>query len=211
MDGVIFDSVGAIMDYQLYKYPTATREELLDELKGATDSPLKKHTLLERSEEQKALDQERYLHAKMQSVVFPGMIELLSHLHQQDYTIVLNTNAYMKNTEPLLKKAGIFELFDMIATRDLHNKKSEKFKLIDQYYSAGAADTVFVTDTVGDVREANKVGIPTIAVTWGAHNREHFEEQPFNNLIGIVDSAEELQHLIEIKLAARNSSVISSL
>jgi phosphoglycolate phosphatase len=197
MDGVIFDSVGAIMEYQMYKYPTVTREELLENLKGGEDSPLANHTRIKRSEEQKALDQQRYLDAKMQSIVFPGMRELLSHMHRQGYTIVLNTNAYMKNTDPLLKKAGIFELFDMVATRDLHDKKSEKFQLIDQHYSAGTADTLFITDTIGDIREAAKAHIPTIAVTWGAHTREHFEGESFDNLIDIVDSVEELQQRIE--------------
>ncbi len=53
-----------------------------------------------------------------------------------------------------------------------------------------------MTDTLGDVREADIAGIPTIAVTYGAHNRSYFEREKHENLIAIVDTVKELEKTI---------------
>ncbi len=55
------------------------------------------------------------------------------------------------------------------------------------------ANTIFVTDTLGDIREATKVGIRTIAETFGFHNRERLKlGDPFR----IVDSWEEIEAVV---------------
>ena len=60
-----------------------------------------------------------------------------------------------------------------------------------------AAFMVFVTDTLGDLREADQAGVPTIAVTWGAHGKEHFSAGSYPNLIAVVDSIPELDAILE--------------
>ena len=70
--------------------------------------------------------------------------------------------------------------------------KTEKFKTIDRLYNSDAQHSIFITDTLGDLREAKLAGVPTICVTWGAHDRSYFEREPHENLLKIVDTSQEL-------------------
>jgi phosphoglycolate phosphatase-like HAD superfamily hydrolase len=54
----------------------------------------------------------------------------------------------------------------------------------------------FITDTLGDIRDADVANVPTIAVTWGAHNHSYFNREKNKNLIKIVDSVSELQECL---------------
>ena len=56
---------------------------------------------------------------------------------------------------------------------------------------------LFITDALGDLKDADIAGVPTIAVTWGVHNKSFFEKEKHINLIGIVDTVEELSNLIK--------------
>lgn len=50
-------------------------------------------------------------------------------------------------------------------------------------------DAVFITDTLGDIREARECDIDSIAVTWGFHERKTLEK---GNPIVIVSDPREL-------------------
>ena len=129
--------------------------------------------------------------------MFSGVRELLEKLHKQGYILVINTGAYNRNCIPILEYSKITHLFDFIATAELSKSKLEKFKLIEDKYGVVKKDILFVTDALGDVREANIAGIPTIAVTWGVHDKSFFEREKHSNLIGIANTVKELNDFIE--------------
>ena len=53
---------------------------------------------------------------------------------------------------------------------------------------------MFITDTIGDLREARHVHLRSIAVTWGYHPKELLEaENPFR----IVSEFDEIKEIIE--------------
>jgi phosphoglycolate phosphatase-like HAD superfamily hydrolase len=71
--------------------------------------------------------------------------------------------------------------------------------MIKEKYGVDSGDMIFITDTLGDIREADHEGVPTIAVTWGIHDHEYFNREPHDNLIAIVDSVSDLKDkLIDI-------------
>ena len=109
---------------------------------------------------------------------------------------MLNTNAYTRNTLPILEYSKTNHLFDFIATAELSKSKIEKFKLIEDRYNENKKDVLFITDSLGDIKEADTAGVPTIAVTWGVHDRLFFESESHSNLIGIVDTVKELEDFI---------------
>jgi phosphoglycolate phosphatase len=39
-------------------------------------------------------------------------------------------------------------------------------------YGIGAEDCLFITDTLGDIKEAHHMKVPTVAVTWGYQSIE---------------------------------------
>lgn len=64
------------------------------------------------------------------------------------------------------------------------------------YTTIGTSLMIFITDTLGDIRDADLANVPTVAVTWGAHNRSFFNREPHKNLVKIVDDVEELQRYL---------------
>ena len=129
--------------------------------------------------------------------MFKGVKELLEELHEKGYILILNTNAYERNCLPLLENSGITTIFDFIASAEISKDKMDKFKLIKDKYSADKKDILFITDALGDIKDADISDVPTVAVTWGVHDRLFLEREKHLNLIGIVDTVKELEDFIE--------------
>ena len=200
MDGVIFDSIPFAEKFYLEGHPGMTSEMYKEIHSGNFHEETKKysHLQLEGTEEEKIKRNSEYAEKKKNfTKMFKGIREFLQDLHNFGYLLVLNTNGYNRNCMPLLETSGIKELFDFIATAELSKSKIEKFKLIEEKYKTSNKDVIFITDALGDVKEADIANVPTIAVTWGVYNRKFFEREKHNNLIGIVDTVEELNEFIK--------------
>ena len=122
---------------------------------------------------------------------------MLEELRSDGYLLVLNTNAYDENCLPLLENSGIKTQFNFIATANLSKDKVEKLKLIEYKFNTKKEDILFVTDALGDVRDADIAEVPTVAVTWGVHDASFFELENHPSLVGIVNSVEELLSFIK--------------
>jgi phosphoglycolate phosphatase len=60
----------------------------------------------------------------------------------------------------------------MVLGVETHKSKEVKFGIIFEETGLLKDECVFVTDTLGDILEANKVGVRTIAVTFGYHDEK---------------------------------------
>lgn len=199
MDGVLIDSIPFAKKYFMENHPGVT-SKMYDEIHcGNFHEEIKKysHFTKERTEEEKETRRQEYSKIKSKTPMFKGVRELLEKLHDGGYILVLNTNAYERNTLPILENSQITHFFDFIATAELSKDKTEKFVLIENKYKADKKDILFVTDALGDVKEAALADIPTVAVTWGVHSGSLFERGKYSNLIGIVDTVKELEDFIE--------------
>lgn len=92
-----------------------------------------------------------------------------------------------------LAQNGIAEYFTATFFKEDHLRKREKFKMLFATYGASVHDTVFITDTVGDVHEAKEISLKAIAVTFGFHDRARLVKAAPEAL---VDSWEELVALL---------------
>jgi phosphoglycolate phosphatase len=198
MDGVLFDTTAVASSNMRYRFPDITPEMEKELLVGNFHEEVSKLTLPRRpeTEEEVSARKLRYAEAKALSLMYAGVKELLVDLKNHGYTIALNTSAYDNNCLPLLVNSNIKDLFDFLGTAEISKSKVEKFKMVQEKYGVEKDDMLFVTDTLGDIRESDIAGIPTIAVTWGAHDKSYFEREEHKNLIKIVDTAEELKNLI---------------
>lgn len=88
-----------------------------------------------------------------------------------------------------LEKENIADSFSDILGFETHKRKVVKFKLLLEKYSLDSSHAIFVTDTLGDILEANEVGIKSIGVTWGLHDKETLKD---GNPKSIVDSPADL-------------------
>lgn len=94
---------------------------------------------------------------------------------------------YLKNNE-------IDNLFSFIYGLETHKLKTFKFKKILEELNLKKDECIFITDTLGDILEANEVGIQTIAVNFGYHERERLQK---GNPIKIISRFEELIEAIK--------------
>lgn len=71
-----------------------------------------------------------------------------------------------------LEANHISRLFSGVLAGELNRRKMEKFEYLFETCHITPGETVFVTDTLGDILEANEVGLRTIAVDFGYHSAE---------------------------------------
>jgi phosphoglycolate phosphatase len=199
MDGVIFDSVAFAAQHVRSQYPDMTEEMHQELLSGNFHEELAKLTIpkLQLTDEERATRKLEYSKNKLTMPLYGGIKELLIDLHNQGYLLMLNTSAYERNCIPLLERENLTRLFTLVAAAELSKSKVEKFNIIKEQYGVTADEMIFVTDTLGDLREAERAGVPTVAVTWGGHNETFFTREPHTNLIKIVNSMSELKETIE--------------
>ncbi|MBP9772020.1 MAG: HAD family hydrolase [Candidatus Pacebacteria bacterium] len=198
-DGVLFDTSTVTEEAIFEMYPGITPEMQREVLCGNFHEEIEKLKHLKKAEtdEEKAERKLRYAEKKSHALMYPGAQEFLKKFHSEGCVLVLNTSAFDRNCVPLLERAGVKDLFDFLATKEVSKSKVEKFKVIQEKYNANTEDILFITDTLGDLRESDIAGVPTIAVLWGAHDRSYFTREEHPNLIGIVASFDELTELVE--------------
>lgn len=127
---------------------------------------------------------------------FDGVVDLLKKL-SENYSFFIITSSSDVNIINFLKKESVFDCFTEILGVEFDKSKIVKFNYILDKYNLKKDNVLFVTDTLGDVLEANKVGLRSVAVTWGFHDREILEEaEPF----AYADDVEELFEIISSNL-----------
>lgn len=86
--------------------------------------------------------------------------------HAVWHVVSSNCERAIQNT---LREAGVEHLFGLILGQEAHASKVQKFLHLFNAKGFTADETVYLTDTLGDLTEAHNVGIRTIAVTFGYH------------------------------------------
>ncbi|MCX6791019.1 MAG: HAD-IA family hydrolase [Candidatus Gribaldobacteria bacterium] len=110
-----------------------------------------------------------YIPKLLQLPVIDGIREALIELSGQ-YKLIIISSSTSNVIHDWLTKHNLVQYFVDILGADVHKSKIEKIKMVFEKYGTGVADCVFITDTLGDLREANKLNVQSLAVTYGVHN-----------------------------------------
>ncbi|OGC85064.1 hypothetical protein A3F55_02245 [Candidatus Adlerbacteria bacterium RIFCSPHIGHO2_12_FULL_53_18] len=114
-----------------------------------------------------------------QVTLVPSMGEVVATL-AETYTLVIISSTITLPIERLLEKYNLRKYFTEVMGNDVHKSKVEKIRMVFTKYSVAAQYCVFITDTLGDMREAEKSGIGALGVTWGFHTVETLQRgNPF--------------------------------
>jgi len=100
---------------------------------------------------------------------FPGIYEVIKTLSQH-YVLTINSSSYTDMIRQVLVNHNLSSYFHSVLGADVATSKVEKIKLAIANHQTAPDQTIMITDTLGDLREANQVGLKTIAVTWGFHD-----------------------------------------
>lgn len=121
-----------------------------------------------------------------------GIVEAIKQLHK-DYRMVVISSTISSPIREYLDKHDLVRHFDKIYGGDVHKSKVAKIKMVFTEFKVESDGCIFVTDTLGDMREAARMGIKSIGVTWGFQKLESLQK---GNPIAIVDSPKELVELL---------------
>ncbi|XLQ20535.1 MAG: HAD hydrolase-like protein [Candidatus Moraniibacteriota bacterium] len=98
------------------------------------------------------------------------------------------------NIKDFFKEKNICENLCTIYGVETNPSKEKKFEKILKNTKLDVENIIFVTDTLGDLKEANSLGIASIAVTWGFQRVDTLEKgAPF----GFANSSGDIVKLIK--------------
>lgn len=163
---VLFDFDGVIVD-SFATGLTLTRHSLQDEnFSPESLRDLFMGNIFTRIAQQKktsVLTEADYLmyYGEMMPAPLPAVKDVLQKI---DIPCGIVSSARSSSLHRYLIKYCLHEYFTSVLGADVHTSKVEKFKMAMTAAAVSAEETIFITDTLGDIREANHVGIDTIAV-----------------------------------------------
>jgi phosphoglycolate phosphatase len=130
-----------------------------DGIKGKRLNKLKKETALLR------------LKTAEEIGVFKGIPVVLKELKKK-YKLAIISSSFGKSIKKSLKHSGILKYFDFVIGAEKEESKVKKIKLCMRKFKLKNSEVIYVGDTSGDVVEAKKAKVKSIAVSWGYQNKE---------------------------------------
>lgn len=120
--------------------------------------------------------------------LYADLIPVLAKL-QAGNILVIVSSSDSEDIRLILRLHQLQDYFQDIFGSDVNFSKKEKILQALAKYGIDKGNACYIGDTVGDIKEAQAVGIRTIAVTWGWHSREMLTAARPDHLI---DRPEEL-------------------
>ena len=121
-----------------------------------------------------------------------GMPDVLAGL-SQTHTMAIVSSTINAPIQAFLDRHDIAAHFDTVMGADVHKSKVHKIKLAFDMYEASPEQCLFITDTLGDMREATKAGVRSVGVSWGWHDHATLQS---GNPIAIADTPAQLAEAI---------------
>ncbi len=126
--------------------------------------------------------------------------EIVPVIHKlaQDHTLIIISSTISPPIASFLELHNLKECFKEILGNDIEKSKVKKIQDVLRRYRIQPSETVLITDTLGDIKEANQCGVKSVAVTWGFHSKETLAKgQPHqiinhpNEIIKAIESYEK--------------------
>jgi len=111
----------------------------------------------------------------------------------KEYTLVIISSIDEDIIFPYLKRSNALHFFKDIWGYKTEMSKIKKFKIFLKKYKISKKDCLFITDTLGDILEANKVGIPSLGVSWGYHHKKTLLK---GSPVFVADSVREMENFL---------------
>ncbi|HRH33322.1 MAG TPA: HAD family hydrolase [bacterium] len=188
-DGVIVDSFAPAFSVTKVICPDVTEDDYRRRFEGNINS-WQESNHGHSNKCQHAIDFfSKYLPRMRKEVsLMKGMAEVIVE-SSKNFTLVIISSTTSQGIKNFLEDHHLLHYFTEILGNDISPSKIEKMKIIFSKYGIAAKDCLFITDTLGDLKEAAEVNIKTVAVTWGFHSLKTLEK---GNPWVIVNTSQEL-------------------
>jgi phosphoglycolate phosphatase len=135
----------------------------------------------------------RYTPELMASQPDEKMVSVIRIL-AREHTLIIVSSTITSAISAFLDLHGLRNVFAEILGNDVDRSKVKKLRDVIRRYDIDPSETIFITDTLGDIREATECGVRSIAVTWGYHSAETLQKgEPYQ----IVDIPSKLLETVE--------------
>ncbi len=111
-----------------------------------------------------------------------------------DHTCIIISSTISEAIKSYLIEYGLEDLFVEILGNDVEKSKVKKIEDVLRRYNVLPTETIFITDTLGDIREAKKCNVESIAITWGFHSVETLQK---GNPLYVVDHPTNILDIIK--------------
>ena len=129
----------------------------------------------------------------IQLPIVEGMGDVIQQVQMLGQSFIVSSGC-RENIHSFFVNNGICENICTIYGVETSPSKEEKFAKILNDTGVNSDNVIFVTDTLGDLNEANALGISSIAVTWGFQRAETLQKgSPF----GFANSSGDIVELIK--------------
>jgi pyrophosphatase PpaX len=185
LDGTLIDSVRLILDSYHHTLATHGLPARSDEewLRGVgtplrvqfadwSDDPERLEALIATYREYNLRNHDRMV------TIYPGVLDAMRELKLRGATTGLVTSKNQQGAIRGLRLVGLHELIDvMVCADDVENPKPhpEPVERAVRLLGADPASTVYIGDSIHDMRSGRAAGVQTAAVLWGPFGREHLE------------------------------------
>ena len=195
---ILFDFDGVIADTYSFCYrisnlrTPSTHEEYRAKFEGNINDAVKKT-------EQAKPDAEpfdffaHYTPELMKCPPNDEMVEVIREL-AREHTLIIVSSTLSQPIAEYFEAYGLKDAFTEILGNDVERSKVKKINDIIRRYDIDPSDTVMITDTLGDIKEADACGVRSIAVTWGYHRLETLTG---GNPFAIISSPKEILGLVQ--------------
>lgn len=111
-----------------------------------------------------------YYNERHKAKLFPKAIKFLKEI-SKNYILTVASSGRENNVINLLGQNKARDLFALIIANSSKNKTGMIENILNKF-NALPKKTTMISDTVGDILTAKKLGLKTIAVTWGFHSEK---------------------------------------
>ena len=115
---------------------------------------------------------QEFIHKDLSNLKIKQNIKKALQELSQNHKLFIITSGSRRNILDYLKNNNVNMLFEEVAGIELHKSKIDKFNFIFKKYNLKQLNCIFITDTLGDILEANSTKIKTIAVEFGYHDKK---------------------------------------
>jgi len=185
LDGTLIDSVRLILDsyhhtLAAHGLPARTDEEWLQgvgtplraQFADWKDDPARLEALIATYREYNLANHDRMV------TIYPGVLEAMREVKARGASTGLVTSKNQQGAIRGLRLVGLHDLIDvMVCADDVENPKPhpEPVERAVELLAADPASTVYIGDSIHDMRSGRAAGVRTAAVLWGPFGREHLE------------------------------------
>ncbi len=119
-----------------------------------------------------------YLASEHELSLFDGSLEMLQALKRRHHWLAVATGKNRAGLDRVLASSELGHLFDGTRTADETRSKPHPQMLLELMREFGTEPerTLMIGDTTHDLQLAANAGVPSVAVSFGAHDHESFAE-----------------------------------